>query len=365
MADVVYNPFSDEEEIIVKDKDGKIHIVNASEMKSKAEPSALAKEPIPPLPPSPKPFASYTGVGKTAEEIMQKWGVKLPTPELEKRLTAIVVTFLKGIRDLIETREILERSRDTGGMSFSKEDAEKFLNIMNGKNTGKAGLSQKISEDKPQSFEKSYQQPREGIPKIMAQSPPAKPAVDKGAHDILLEEEKKDILRMIDELPEFSIVPPPKSPSREVPTTGLQSVLPSSPTPPAPEKFQPAPRQKISEPVIFKEKIRPKLVGPIEELRELDTAELRRLDPDSKKACQKIREKILMLEKDSFQNMTHGIAAWRQSPVSKLCIGMGEESITQKLSIDKISERRKNEGRPYLTLREFEAIMDLNEQIRF
>lgn len=362
MAEPIYNPFSDEDEILVKDKEGKIIVVKPASEKQERKKDATAPEERVKLPEKIRD-SSFIDTENIAKEVLKESQVTLSDPVLLKRLLAIFVTYLKGIRDIIETREILLRQAKIGGVELSPDVAEKVLKKLVEKSKGLPTLTQKIIEDIPfvasdekilkrqgpfgsfpeytirraKTFVPPAAEKKESPPPPLApKEEPAKPPEPK---------EKKDILKMIQDIPEYTIVKKAEAPQRGTPT---------------PPKIS----QKV-EPVVIKEKQKMELVGPIDELRELDITEFRRLDPNPKTVCQKIREKLRVLEKESFQDMASGISAWRQSPIVKLYIAMGQESIIMRIPIEKVIEKRKSESKPFLTLEEFDAIMDLNEKIRF
>jgi hypothetical protein len=110
----------------------------------------------------------------------------------------------------------------------------------------------------------------------------------------------------------------------------------------------------------------PKLTGPVDELGEMDLVDFRRLNPDPQVAAKKIKEKVESLEeKGGYVRRLAGIRAWRQSPLNHLYLQIGQESINQKKSVKEIIGRRRENGEKYLTLEEFNAIMELNRELRF
>ena len=112
-------------------------------------------------------------------------------------------------------------------------------------------------------------------------------------------------------------------------------------------------------------KFTPRSMGPIDELGYMDLVSLRRLCKTPAEIMVKIKEKINLLEEDNYAQRLEGIKAWRQSPVNKIYLEMGHESIAQKRPINAIIEDRKTAGRDYLNDQEFEAIADLNKSLRF
>ncbi len=109
----------------------------------------------------------------------------------------------------------------------------------------------------------------------------------------------------------------------------------------------------------------PRLAGPIDELAAMDLVNFRRMGDSNEVIIGKIIEKLDLLEKESYKKRLEGIRAWRQSPVNRLYLEMGNESISQGGSVLDVINNRKKENKDYLTIEEFEGIMELNRSIRF
>ncbi|MBU4432351.1 hypothetical protein KKD60_03690, partial [Patescibacteria group bacterium] len=112
-------------------------------------------------------------------------------------------------------------------------------------------------------------------------------------------------------------------------------------------------------------KYMPKLVSPIEELRIMNLVNFRRLNAVPKEAKELIRAKINFLEEESYTKRLEGIKAWRQSPLNSLYITIGQEAISKEGGIRATINERQVAGQDFLTYEEFEAIMDLNKNLRF
>jgi hypothetical protein len=109
----------------------------------------------------------------------------------------------------------------------------------------------------------------------------------------------------------------------------------------------------------------PRIMSPIDELGYMDLVNFRRLDLNPLKRITKIEEKIALLEKEGIDKKIEGIRAWRNNPVSKTYLAMGQESIGSGKNIDDIIKERQDQGLNYLSKEEFEAVMDLNNNLRF
>lgn len=112
-------------------------------------------------------------------------------------------------------------------------------------------------------------------------------------------------------------------------------------------------------------KLMPKTMGPIDELKYMDLVNFRRLNKDPISAAAKIKDKIRLLEDDHYAKRLEGIRAWRVSPINRLYLEMGHESISHGRAINAIIEERKAAKADFLEIGEFEAILDLNKDFRY
>jgi hypothetical protein len=147
-----------------------------------------------------------------------------------------------------------------------------------------------------------------------------------------------------------------------------QSAIPSTVKDATPSSIASARREQNTEGKIRIEDVKkaPKLTGPIDELGEMNLVDFRRLSPDPQVAAKKIKEKVEALEEEGgYARRLAGIRAWRQSPLNHLYLQIGQESINQKKSVKEIIGRRRENGEKYLTPEEFNAIIELNRELRF
>ena len=107
------------------------------------------------------------------------------------------------------------------------------------------------------------------------------------------------------------------------------------------------------------------MIGPIDELRTLTLVDFRRLSRDSQVAVDKIHSKVELLGEESFEKKTKGILAWRVSEVNQLYNALLNESIITGTHIKEILAARALRKETSLTMEEFQAIMNLNRQLRF
>ena len=109
-----------------------------------------------------------------------------------------------------------------------------------------------------------------------------------------------------------------------------------------------------------------KLTDPIEELERMTHENFKQLDPDPQKACEKIEEKIQLVEEErSFGGRVQGIKGWQKSEPYRMYLDMGRDSMILGTPIPDLVAKRINEGKPSLSVDEFNAIMRLNKRLKF
>ena len=137
-------------------------------------------------------------------------------------------------------------------------------------------------------------------------------------------------------------------------------------------KFEIAKRAALKRPEMKSGKVKmddvkhvPKLLGPIDELREMDLLNFRRLSDDFTGRVKKISEKIEFLEEENYAQRLAGIKAWRQSKLNKMYLDIGRESIGASKGINVIIKARQEKGEDCLNEEEFLTIMELNKKLRY
>ena len=109
---------------------------------------------------------------------------------------------------------------------------------------------------------------------------------------------------------------------------------------------------------------RPRAYGPIEELNSLTLVDWRRWG-NTQEAIKKIKDKINILAEESLVKKAEGIKAWKSSEINQLYLDVGAESIDQGKPILEIISQREQKNQPALTEQEFNAIVELNQELRF
>lgn len=333
-----------------------------------------------------------------AEAALAKAGVALGEDNRE-RVKNIIVTRLRNIRNAIDTKDRLCAPTAEGGTGLLPEDAEKLL--QEAQNASKI-----IAEGKPQDYlptklvsgtiSEEIEPDTNSQVKIEPDPTPPKMVIKEvGGVPMIVEKGEKKT----------------NGKKKEEKTTELATELTqergrtgSDPTPPHPPVPVPAHLEDAKDiPVVVtgkgsegttpssgslvgarddKGNVRddgknvgadkkpipdvkapPRLVGPIDELRALTIKDIRRISEDPAVATQKIAEKINALGKESLSKKAEAINAWKGSPVYQLYLTVGQMNLGGDMA--KIMDERKTGGKEYLTPKEFDALLDLNEKLRF
>jgi len=129
---------------------------------------------------------------------------------------------------------------------------------------------------------------------------------------------------------------------------------------PKPQMAVPTGREKITD-----IKFPTRLTGPLEELANFRLVDFRQLNPDPEKAAMKIREKLDLLENQSFSQRIAGIDAWRRSEVHRLYLALGKESLEQRKALSEVIGERERQKQPFLSQAEFGALGKLNKMLEY
>lgn len=253
---------------------------------------------------------------------------------LIKRLKNIVISYVKDIRDKLETKQTLMRSIKIGGMGLREKDVLRLLRIVDHerKNVKKYirevvfKLDKKESKETLASAEKK--EPKESLPRIEKIAPPPPMIITKRPLD------KKS------------------TPKKQSSASDIIRI----------QKQKSTPALKSSQEKSFQ--VKPRLVGPIEELRNITLVEFRRLSSRPKEAIEKIKDRIALLAEDSLMRRSLGIQAWESSEVYKEYLSLGRESLQTGKPLRDVIEERLQLGTQTLTKEEFNAIMELNTYLR-
>jgi len=279
---------------------------------------------------------------RVTEIIIQEFNLTFSDDIFRKRLIAIVNARLKDIRDFIETKEMLTRSEKVGGMGYEQDLAEKVLKKIEEEATALHGhpLPKVHDRPKPQKEEPIKPPVPEKIKPPGTKQPAAEPAK-----------------------PKFSQAPQPivKKVPKPIPAKQKPQQAPQAPSMPQVRR----PDQSTGRPRMDDIKKPAKVQGPVEEIGEMNLHDFRRLGENAKSRIDKLAEKISLLEEDSYAKKAEGIKAWKNSPLYKMYLEIGQESMAQNKPIQSLIQEKTQQNQPVISNEEFELITDFNKSLRF
>jgi len=282
------------------------------------------------------------------EEVIGRAQINFGSLELADRFRQILKIYLRGIRNRLETKMTLVKPLVNGGLSFDHDSAEKVM-----------VLADKAINAKP--GETMAPWPKIKLPELAAIGRDA-------AYDFSRLKKPEDKikasasggLKKLDTSHEL-----PASPMLQRGEPAPPQPAPAGQMPLIKRRFEAENLSQSGKARIEDVKFVPKVMGPIDEIKYMDLTAFRRLGGDPLKTAEKIKNKLVLLEEESYGKRLEGIKAWRVSPIFKLYLALGSLSISENKPIDVIIEERKLAGEEYLTSDELKAIMDLNKNLRF
>jgi len=311
-------------------------------------------------------------IKEAVEGIAKEANISFPSESLTNRFKQIIENYLRGVREKIDIRETLIKKIVNGGVNLDPREADRILNIAQKKrevsvqksqfsfSAGKlkTNLVPEQKVEKKISTEESYDLAHElksgniSVPTIAPVAPVVTPVIPA---KILPKIEKPKKVPEIIEKPKEVVLPKVKK----------TIVIPVE----APKAAAPETTNRMSVPSGSKKMMAdikaPQTMGPIDELAYMDLVNFRRLDENPKKRADRIFEKINLLGSEGLEKKLAGIKAWHFNPVNKTYLAMGQESMLSGKEINDIIKERKEKGVNYLSIEEFEAVMDLNSRLRF
>lgn len=347
--------------------------------------------------------SSGTELAGFIRRAMEQSRVSVSDPTLAKRFEMLVSARLRDVRDALETREILIRDRASGGMGLSPAEAERVGEILGGLSreftalwqtrereqaeqwkrrqsdrlNAAAGFGKKDEED----LEKRHQNLliRAGIPpqqssrrasaspapapkSIQPVVPPKRPVSANAGLRAAVPFQKTPVIGR-------PMLPPPP-PHEEM---ALPAVIPSKPfqKPSAAPRPVPArtyaaqPSYAVNRPKVQDVRFAPRLLGPIDELKEMKISDFRRLGRDAAETIFKLKAKIDLLAEESFSKKITGIDALKKSEPWRLYSLLSSQALETGKPVEEVIQEREKNKELTLTPDEFRAIMDMNKGLRF
>jgi len=306
-------------------------------------------------------------VDSVIDQIVKEAGLELKDDILIKRFKNIILSFIRNVRSSVETVIVLKRSSKIGGIGLEQEMIDKIMEILRKEDQQAQTVSlptkKIIDTEKAQALMK---RPVKGLLKIetkmlkvLPKEKPLSSKLKKKNEKPLVKEvkkvdiEKEEIIQDVEEaIKKFQ----PKREEEKIPETKPVSSIDS-----------PVLNRNLAQPnKVMVESVSgyPRIYGPSNELRSISLIDWRRWGTPQE-AISKIKEKIDLLGEDSLVKKAGGIKAWKESEVNKLYLELGEESINKGKSVEETIMERQKESRKTLSEEEFNAVVELNQNLRF
>jgi hypothetical protein len=340
------------------------------------------------------------------DKIVDKANLNFSSEELHQRFRKIIFTYVKGVRNRIDTKQTMLKDVKVGGLGLNDMLISKALKIADEIKDADVIEAKESQVKEAEKIDKEEVKPLEPLinfgkkadnadkDKEKSQNsaiPEASPVAERDApYDFKALQKKnetsgketikkfnfQEINRLQTKTNETPVSkvgeekdtekPPLKSDAKDILSIDLSAKKDKAPTAQRPNTPIAVKRPlTISRSRIEDVKKMPKLSGPVDELRDLNLINFRRLNQDPAKALASIKEKLQFLEDDSYEKRLQGIKAWRQSAVNRLYLSIGQESIARKIGVEDIIEEQRKNNQETLSYGEFLAIMDFNRSIRF
>ncbi|MFH0955593.1 MAG: hypothetical protein V1801_00015 [Candidatus Falkowbacteria bacterium] len=313
------------------------------------------------------------------KEMINRVQINFGSADLADRFSQILRTYLRGIRNKLDTKATLMKPFLSGGLSFDEDSAEKVML-----------LASKVLNSIPGQSIKSS--PKISLPELEKSDFPLSRKISRdAAYDfskLATKDEKiKNDLKKLDTSHELAPLTSAAASisitQKDAPKTQAETLTSAKNIQPEANLTQPEAKSDSGTMPLIKRRFEaenlsqspkvkiedvkyvPRVMGPLDEIKYMDLINFRRLDRDPSKSTDKIKSKINLLEEENYGKKLEGIKLWRLSPINKLYLEIGRLSIGENKPVDVIIEERKMAGLDYLTADEFKTIMDLNKSLRF
>jgi hypothetical protein len=357
-------------------------------------------------------------IDTATQEIIDKADVSLSSAYLYDRLHLVLRTYIKGVRDKIATRSVLSRSAQEGGINLDdaiidkllkladeykksqepeiekpktkvSEEAEKIdkLEVLNENYSLKESLKAKVEEkeenkktvkeeeDKDKKKEDLYK--KLNIQKEITSPSPVVKKSEKKLEDKIKKETKEETFTSKDK----NIATPAQTEKKQefehknksdntIKREGIKSAESKSELL-AEENKEPSHSDLSQAPISSGKKamqdikVNQRIMGPVDELRYFNLKNFRRLSSDPEEAFVKVRDKIEVLAKESYEKRIEGIKAWKENPLNKLYHQISRESLDKARPISEVIQARQENNIDTLSNEELKALIAFNRSYMF
>lgn len=260
--------------------------------------------------------------------VLQQVKLDLSDPEKKKKFTAVVSARMRDVRDAMETRSVLEESPENGGLGLKGRELADTVEVI-----------EHFFDDLQQKLGAAKQKEKA---RFIAKERETRAARERDR----TQKDQAAINQKYEKL------------------TGLSGVSKPAPAKTAlsPDSLVSAPSER---PTVRDVSGSKRLVGPVDELAHMEPVTFRRLSKDPNEATLKIKDKLGLLESDSYAKKLAGIKAWKGSPINQLYLAVMKEVLLTGKAVPVVLSEKAAAGEPTLTEAEVKAILKLNNELRF
>lgn len=265
------------------------------------------------------PSEAGTDWNGAADKIVSLAKLSFGSDVLNQRLKSILTTYLKGIRNRVDTKLFLQKNIAEGGVAIDEALADQIILLA-------------------QEFV------------IKPDLAPARPKIAVPEDSLAGRDVPYDFAREMERLEQNKNK---KNEAKEV----VNIVDPYA--------FG-RPKELIGKVVMNDVKVAPpKIMNQLDELGFIDLTIFRRLSSNPEEATRRIKDKIDLLEFENYHKKLEGIKYWRQSPINKIYLKICELAVTDSLAVGQVIADLQAKNQPCLSPAEFVAIMKLNKELRY
>ena len=286
---------------------------------------------------------------KIIVKIIENYDLKL-TETLRQRLRKAIYSFLRDSRTVIDAIDVLKRSHEQGGLNLTAGTVASLSEFLK-------EVKKKINEQGGEVIDEQLEENRTAVKYLRPQGPFKKPAQSPKSAP----EPAVDLSQSPKPVPHVSQA-----------AAGVPAISPAKPAEPTEvgdrlnfktSQLRRPPVRKGQAVDDVKRELR--LTGPVDELAKLNLETFRRLGKDTTGRAAKIIAKVNSLQDESLAKKAAGLKAWRQSPLHKMYVSLGQASMENNVSVEEIIKQYAASGKQIITFEEFEAISDINRNLRF
>ena len=288
----------------------------------------------------PKPSQSNEAL---SEQVLTEIQFPFKNDIQKNRFINAIKNRLRDIRDKFETKELLIRSENLGGVGLSEPVAEQAALAIE-KIVGEQ--NRRLTSAKKEELQTFDAQTKAvSTQKMQARMDQATEAQNTRYKNLVTEKIKSDLDRPLGFLKK-----------KEVPTVETLEIMRSKTE--SAKKTVPLPRpddSKSSRPKMEDIKFSPTLVGPIEELKNFTLKDWQALGAKASV----INQKLSVLRNESYTKYITALAGFKESPLFVLAQEILFESLEKNMPLAGLIELRKKENKPYLSQTEINDILSV------